>query len=443
MARILVVEDDASLNKLICKSLELEDHEVEGVKTKKDAMKMIEEDFDLVILDLMLPDGNGMEMIDELIKKSAVIVISAHADINVAIKAVQLGAFNFIPKPFELANLTIEVNRALESRALKLENISLKLPTKIMGESSAVRRMRDMIEMIASRDVTVLITGESGTGKELVARSIWEMSLRSKGPFVAVNCGAIPQDLFESELFGYEKGAFTGATTSKPGKFEMADDGVIFLDEIGELPKNVQVKLLRVLENSEIERLGGVSTHQVNVRVISATNRSLEEEVKNDSFRNDLYYRINVVKIDIPPLRERKEDIPLLIDHFARIYSKQMGIIYRPFSQKAIDLLTEYPFPGNVRELQNIVRSALIFGKEKEIGVEDLFDQLKNVEKNYIKVQIGESLEASEKRIIEATLNYFNDNKTQAAKSLGISLSTLHNKLNQWREESVGNDKGT
>uniref|UniRef100_A0A7V3RDQ6 Sigma-54-dependent Fis family transcriptional regulator n=1 Tax=Mesoaciditoga lauensis TaxID=1495039 RepID=A0A7V3RDQ6_9BACT len=444
MAEILVVEDDSSLNKLICKSLELDGHKIKSVKTKADGIKESEsEDFDLVILDLMLPDGNGMEMIETLVKRSAVIVISAHADINIAVKAVQLGAFNFIPKPFELANLTIEVNRSLESRALKLENISLKLPTKIMGESAPIRKLRDMIGMVASRDITVLISGESGTGKELVARSIWELSSRSNGPFIAVNCGAIPQDLFESELFGYEKGAFTGATASKPGKFELADNGVIFLDEIGELPKNVQVKLLRILENSEVERLGGVNSHHVNVRIISATNRSLEDEVKNENFRSDLYYRINVVKIEIPPLRERVEDIPILIDYFSRVYSKQMEIEYKPFSQKAMDFLKEYPFPGNIRELQNIVRSAMVFAKGKEIDLDDLSDQLKNIEKNYIRIQIGESLEVSEKKIIEATLNHFGGNKTQAAKMLGIGLSTLHNKLNQWREDDVGNDQST
>ncbi len=443
MARILVVEDDLSLNKLVSRSLDLDGHSVKSVKTKSDALKEVENNsYDLVLLDLMLPDGNGMDLIERIVRDSAVIVISAHADVNMAVKAVQMGAFNFIPKPFELENLTIEVNRALEARNLKLENISLKLPTKIIGESASIRKLRDMIQIVASRDVPVFITGESGTGKELVARSIWELSARSKSPFVAVNCGAIPEDLFESELFGYERGAFTGANASKPGKFEMADGGVIFLDEIGELPKNVQVKLLRVLENSQIERLGGVEPIRINVRVLSATNRNIEEEVKAGNFRDDLYYRINVVRIEVPPLRERIEDIPILVDYFARLYSKQMQVEYRPFSQKALSFLKSYPFPGNIRELQNIVKSALIFARGKEIEIEDLSNQIQDVEKNYVKIQIGESLESAERKIIEATLEYFNGNKTQAAKALNIGLSTLHNKLNQWRENGEDQSSG-
>jgi two-component system response regulator HydG len=315
------------------------------------------------------------------------------------------------------------------------------LPTKIIGESQSIRKLRDIIEVIASRDVPVLITGESGTGKELVARSIWELSARSKNDFVAVNCGAIPAELFESELFGYERGAFTGANVAKPGKFEVANNGVIFLDEIGELPKNVQVKLLRVLENSTFERLGGVNPIHVNVRVISATNRSLEDEVKSGNFRDDLYYRINVVKIEVPPLRDRVEDISVLIDYFSKFYSKQMQTEYKKFSPKAIEFLKSYPFPGNVRELQNIVRSALIFAKGNEVEVEDLSLQVQDVERNYVKLQIGESLELAEKRFIEATLEYFNGNKTQAAKVLNIGLSTLHNKINQWKENKSGEDQ--
>ncbi|HEU24679.1 MAG: hypothetical protein C0176_01465 [Mesoaciditoga sp.] len=443
MAKILVVEDDLSLNKLVSRSLDLDGHSVKSVKTKSEALKEIESNsYDLVLLDLMLPDGNGMDLIERMVRESAVIVISAHADVNMAVKAVQMGAFNFIPKPFELENLTIEVNRAIEARSLKLENISLKLPTKIIGESPSIRKLRDMIQIVASRDVPVFITGESGTGKELVARSIWELSARSKSSFVAVNCGAIPEELFESELFGYERGAFTGATTSKPGKFEMADGGVIFLDEIGELPKNVQVKLLRVLENSEIERLGGVDPIRINVRVLSATNRNIEEEVKAGNFRDDLYYRINVVRIEVPPLRDRMEDVPILADYFAKLYSKQMQVEYKPFSQKALNFLKSYPFPGNIRELQNIVKSALIFARGKEIEIDDLSNQIQDVEKNYVKIQIGESLESAERKIIEATLEYFNGNKTQAAKALNIGLSTLHNKLNQWRENNEDQSSG-
>ncbi len=444
MGRILVVEDDLSLNRLISRSLDIEGHSVKSVKTKAETIKELENSsYDLVLLDLMLPDGNGMDIIERAVKESAVIVISAHADVTVAVKAVQLGAFNFVPKPFELENLIIEVNRAIESRSLKLENISLKLPTKIIGESEPMRKLRDIIGVVASRDVPVLITGESGTGKELVARSIWELSSRAKNDFVAVNCGAIPSELFESELFGYERGAFTGANSSKPGKFELADNGVVFLDEIGELPKNVQVKLLRVLENSTFERLGGVNPIHVNVRVISATNRSLEEEVKAGNFRDDLYYRINVVKIEVPPLRDRVDDIPVLIDYFSKLYSKQMQTEYKKFSSKAIEFLKSYPFPGNVRELQNIVRSALIFAKGSEVEVDDLSLHIKDVEKNYVRLQIGESLESAERKFIEATLEYFNGNKTQAAKALNIGLSTLHNKINQWKENKSGEDQSS
>lgn len=437
MADILVVEDDESLNKLICKALEMESYDVKGAKNLKEAKNAIKKAcYDLVILDMMLPDGNGMEIVEKLVEKSEVIVISAHGDINTAVKAVQLGAFNFIPKPFELASLTTEVDRALESRALKLENLSLKLPTNLVGESKEMRKLRDTIATIASKNVTVLIQGESGTGKELVARSIWNLSDRSNGPFVAVNCGAIPSDLFESELFGYEKGAFTGAMKSKAGKIELADNGILFLDEIGELPKPVQVKLLRVLETSEVERLGGLSTKNVNIRIVSATNKDLESEVKSENFREDLYYRINVVKIEIPPLRERKDDIPILVEHFSRVLSKQMETNFKPFSKMAIDILKEYTFPGNVRELQNVVRSAIVFSKGTEIKVDDLPPKVLGRNDEYVRIAIGTTLDEAERMLIESTLKSCNENKTKTAKTLGISLSTLHNKLNQWRKES-------
>ncbi|WP_036221551.1 sigma-54-dependent transcriptional regulator [Mesoaciditoga lauensis] len=440
MAEILVVEDDASLNRLICKALEMEGHNVKGVRSISDARKAFESFcYDLTILDLMLPDGNGLDIIDELVKKSEVIVISAHGDINVAVRAVQLGAFNFIPKPFELASLTTEVERALESRALKRENMSLRLPMNLVGESAVIRKLRDMITTVASKNVTVLIQGESGTGKEVVARSIWQLSDRANGPFVAVNCGAIPEELFESELFGYEKGAFTGAMKSKAGKVELADTGILFLDEIGELPKSVQVKLLRVLETSEVERLGGTKSKKVNVRIISATNRNLEKSVKDGEFREDLYYRINVVKIEVPPLRERKEDIPMLVEHFSKLFSKQLNVEFKVFNQKAMDILKRYDFPGNVRELQNVVRSALVFSKEKEIRPEDLPIQLRgelNETEEYVKIPIGSSLEEAEKMIVKSTLKKYGGNKTKTAKVLGIGLSTLHLKLNQWGMKS-------
>lgn len=440
MAEILVVEDDSSLNRLICKALEMEGHNVKGVRSISDARKAFESFcYDLTILDLMLPDGNGLDIIDELVKKSEVIVISAHGDINVAVRAVQLGAFNFIPKPFELASLTTEVERALESRALKRENMSLRLPMNLVGESAVIRKLRDMITTVASKNVTVLIQGESGTGKEVVARSIWQLSDRANGPFVAVNCGAIPEELFESELFGYEKGAFTGAMKSKSGKVELADTGILFLDEIGELPKSVQVKLLRVLETSEVERLGGTKPKKVNVRIISATNRNLEKSVKDGEFREDLYYRINVVKIEVPPLRERKEDIPMLVEHFSKLFSKQLNVEFKVFNQKAMDILKRYDFPGNVRELQNVVRSALVFSKEKEIRPEDLPIQLRgelNETEEYVKIPIGSSLEEAEKMIVKSTLKKYGGNKTKTAKILGIGLSTLHLKLNQWGMKS-------
>ncbi len=440
MAEVLVVEDDSSLNRLICKALEMEGHNVKGVRSISDARKAFESFcYDLTILDLMLPDGNGLDIIDELVKKSEVIVISAHGDINVAVRAVQLGAFNFIPKPFELASLTTEVERALESRALKRENMSLRLPMNLVGESAVIRKLRDMITTVASKNVTVLIQGESGTGKEVVARSIWQLSDRANGPFVAVNCGAIPEELFESELFGYEKGAFTGAMKSKSGKVELADTGILFLDEIGELPKSVQVKLLRVLETSEVERLGGTKPKKVNVRIISATNRNLEKSVKDGEFREDLYYRINVVKIEVPPLRERKEDIPMLVEHFSKLFSKQLNVEFKVFNQKAMDILKRYDFPGNVRELQNVVRSALVFSKEKEIRPEDLPIQLRgelNETEEYVKIPIGSSLEEAEKMIVKSTLKKYGGNKTKTAKILGIGLSTLHLKLNQWGMKS-------
>ncbi len=435
LADILVVEDDESLNTLIRQALKMEGHNLRGVKRLAEMKRALEENtYELVILDLMLPDGNGVDVIEETSKKSDIIVISAHGDINTAVKAVQAGAFNFIPKPFELASLTTEVQRALERRALKLENTSLRLPQKLVGESEEMRRLRSVIETVASKNVTVLIQGESGTGKEVVARAIWKMSERANEPFVAVNCGAIPEDLFESELFGYEKGAFTGATKSKAGKIEMANGGILFLDEIGELPKNVQVKLLRVLETSEVERLGALKPKRVNVRVISATNKNLEEAVKSGEFREDLYYRINVVKIEVPPLRRRKEDIPLLVEHFSKIFSKQLGIPVKSFNRGAIDAMMSYDFPGNVRELQNIVRSALVFSEGKEIKLEKLPMTQESTNK-IAEIPLGIPLEDAERIYIEKTLEMCEGNKTKTAKMLKIGLSTLHAKLSQWRSE--------
>ncbi|RLL91745.1 Fis family transcriptional regulator, partial [Mesotoga sp. HF07.pep.5.2.highcov] len=355
--KVLVVDDDLAFNGLLGAALEEEGYEVVQVYNLEQTLKQISEEvFDCLILDVRLPDGSGLDIISEAALSSPVIVVSAHGDINTAIDAVKKGAFNFLEKPFDLNHALLEVKRAIEFSEVSRERDSLadlvttEPSVEIIGKSKNILELKQMIAAIAPKKVTVLLEGESGTGKEVVARSIHQKS--GRGKFVPINCGAIPENLFESELFGYEKGSFTGAMNSKPGLIEESHRGTLFLDEISEMPLPMQVKLLRVLETSSSQRLGGTTSRKLDLRVIAATNRDLEVEVSKGNFRSDLYYRLNVVKIKIDPLREKREDIPILIHHFLPRLCEELGMKKPPtIPEDFMNKMKAYDWPGNIREL--------------------------------------------------------------------------------------------
>ncbi len=385
MATILIVDDD----ELVLESLKLvlkeAGHKVRSSTSPEKALSIFDRHpIDLVITDMKMPGMSGIELLERIKKKDPdcpVIMITAYATVETAVEAMKKGAIDYIMKPFSADELELVVKRALEEKAIKEENARLKEIVKdsvkdahdlFVGQHPKVMELKALVEKVAPTDATVLIMGESGTGKELVARMIHSLSQRRDGPYVRMNCAAIPEGLIESELFGYEKGAFTGAVQSRKGKFELANGGTILLDEIGEMPINLQAKLLRVLQEKEIDRLGG-KTLPIDVRVIATTNRDLAKEVKEGRFREDLFYRLSVVPIYIPPLRERREDVPLLAEYFLHIYSKKIGKEVSKISSEAMEILSSYPWPGNVRELENCIHRAVILSTgpiitEKEIS---------------------------------------------------------------------------
>ncbi|AKI96995.1 sigma-54-dependent transcriptional regulator [Kosmotoga pacifica] len=437
--KILVVDDDLAFNEMLCEALKDEGYEPQGVTTLKEARERLYSDsFHCVLLDLRLPDGDGMELVETASSLSAVVVMSAHGNIDSAVRAVKKGAFNFLEKPFDLNHALIEIERAIDYRDLELENEELskltgdKFHVDLIGESPSVVRIKKMMESIAGKKISILIEGESGTGKEVVARLIHKLSGRKR--FVALNCAAIPENLFESELFGHEKGAFTGAVTSKKGLVEEADGGTLFLDEISEMPLNLQPKLLRFIENNSFKRLGGASEKTVNVRLICATNRKLAEEVKEGKFRADLYYRLNVVKIELPPLRERKEDIPLLVKHFVPVLQKEVGLNRRiDISPDFMDMLLHYDWPGNVRELRNTLLSVIAIHDDIErLEAWMLPENILEAVSERRNLPEEPSLEELEKEYTENLLKKYKGNKTRVARALGISKSTLYTKLKRW-----------
>ncbi|WP_129409223.1 sigma-54-dependent transcriptional regulator [Marinitoga lauensis] len=437
MPKILVIEDDKVLNKTMCDFLSKFNYNticamrgLEGLDLAKDEIP------DVVILDLRLPDVNGMDLIDRLKNyTSEIIIITAHGDIADAVKATKLGVYNFLEKPVDLKVLINEVNRVLETVNLKKEIRKLREKLneypEIIGKSRFIEQIKEKINLIAKKNIPVLITGESGTGKDIIAQSIHKISGRER--FVAVNCGAIPPELFESELFGYEKGAFTGAEQSKPGKFEMANNGTLFLDEIGELPKNMQVKLLRVLENKEVERIGATKTKKINVRIIAATNRNLKEMVEKGEFREDLYFRLSVFQINVEPLRNHKEDIPQLVNFFIHEANEEFGTNIKGINPDALELLLKHSWPGNVRELKNVIYSMVAIATKDILDKTIIPENIKESEGlEYIKIPLGLTLEEIEKRYILKTLEFTENNKTQAANILGIAKMTLFSKLKKW-----------
>ncbi|RKY72648.1 MAG: hypothetical protein DRQ14_05605 [Candidatus Latescibacterota bacterium] len=444
--RILVVDDDPLMLDFLKEALLRQGYKVDTAEDGEEALRKVEEEgYDLVITDVKMPGVDGMTVLESVKRDFAdteVVVITAYGTIRNAVEAMKMGAYDYLTKPFSVEEVEVVVQRALERKRLISENIRLKRELEkvqglrtLVGQSPAMRKVLEMIEMVAPTKATVLIQGESGTGKELVADAIHRLSPRKNGPFVKVNCAAIPESLVESELFGHEKGAFTHAVKRSRGRFEMADGGTLLLDEIGEITPAVQAKLLRVLQDGTFQRVGGEGTLKVDVRVIATTNRDLWKAVQEGKFREDLYYRLQVVPIYIPPLRERKEDIPLLVQHFLKMYGEREGKEGLTVSEKAMDILMDYDWPGNIRELENAVERAVILAKGKVLKPENFFVGTTFRERE----PHGEAttLAEMERRLILRTLREEGGNRTRTAQRLGISVRTLRNKLRQYREQGL------
>jgi len=451
--RILVVEDEDKLRRVIELHLQAGGFEVEQARTAEEAVLRAEQ-ADLVLTDLRLPGMDGLELLAHLRRQNAhvpVIVMTAFGTVENAVEAMKAGAADFLLKPFSLDHLTTVVHKALEVRALRDENRQLKEELgrrydfrNIVGRSPKMQEIFATIARVAPTRATVLLCGESGVGKDLIARAIHFHSPRRDRPFVKINCTAIPENLMESELFGYEKGAFTGAVASKPGKFEQADTGTVFLDEIGDVPPSIQVKLLRILQEREFERLGSNKTRQIDVRVLAATNTDLRAALEQGTFREDLYYRLNVVPINIPPLRERKEDIPYLAEHFARRFGMEIRGEECRIHPEAMDKLLAYRWPGNVRELENVIERSVVLASAPELRAQDIkFDSPAQSRTNDGDVRFlpeGLTLDQFEQQIIHEALRRAGGNKSQAARLLGLSRNALRYRLAQMGLENAPND---
>ncbi len=367
MSKILIIDDQAPIRRVLRDILENEKYQVEDVGSGPEALQIIkEQDFDAVFCDIKMPDMDGIEVLEAIKKDSdtPVIMISGHGTIDTAVDAIKKGAFDFIQKPPDLNRLLITLRNALDKKNLATENKVLKKAVKrqneMIGQSAPMMEVKEMIEKVAPTNARVLITGENGTGKELVARQLHELSTRSFGPFIEVNCAAIPSELIESQLFGHEKGSFTSAIKQRKGDFELADGGTLFLDEIGDMSLSAQAKVLRALQENKIVRVGGEKEIPVNVRILAATNKNLKEEIEKGNFREDLYHRLSVIVINVPPLRERKDDIPLLVENFTAYIAQNMGKAAPTYEDDALEALKQYQWTGNIRELHNIVERLII-----------------------------------------------------------------------------------
>ncbi len=471
MAQILIVDDDLNTCRSLITALSKEGHQVFEAHSGEEALDKIRiQEVDLTIIDLMMPGMNGLEFFQTmktLHPEVVAVMISARPTVDIAVSAIKSGIYDFITKPFRLGEIKKAIGKALEAQTLLKENIRLRQAlrekasfSKIIGKSPAFIQVMDMVPKVASTRSTVLLSGESGTGKEIIAEAIHFASPRGDAPLVKINCGALTESLLESELFGHEKGAFTGAHQQRMGRFETANGGTLFLDEIGEMSLAMQVKLLRVLQDGSFERVGSSRTIQVDVRVIAASNRDLEQEVKEGRFRQDLFYRLNVITLEIPPLRDRIEDIPLLAAYFLNKYSKINGKNILSLSPEVHQILSSYCWPGNVRELENIIERAVSLCSTQTIELPDLPPRLKfesTIEKavllgrpqeieltaiplqrpdspftgSYMVIPLGISLDKIEQSVLTKTLTKTKGDKKEAARLLGISLSSLYNKLNQ------------
>ena len=452
--RILVVDDELSVREFFEILLKKEGFDVVSAKDGRDALQCLrDEEFDLVITDLNMKEIDGMSLLKESKKTQPevpVIMVTAFATTDSAVEAMKAGAFDYLSKPFKIDEIKLTIDKALEKKKLTSENRALKSAlqnkytfSNLLGESEAMQRIYDLIRKTAATRTNVLICGESGTGKELVARAVHFNSNRKDRPFVTVNCGAIPENLIESELFGHMKGSFTGAVANKQGLFEAAHTGTIFLDEIGELPLQMQVKLLRVIQERNFMRVGGTETVEVDVRVIAATNRDLAEEVKKAAFREDLYYRLNVIQVKLPPLRHRKDDIPLLSEFFLRKYAHETGKDIRRISPRAMEGLMTYDYYGNVRELENIIERSVALETSQEVQFESLPGNILHPKAQHEdfsvrevqdqletgSIALDDLMEAFEKDLLLKALEKTRGSRTRAARMLGISTRSIRYRL--------------
>jgi len=440
---ILIVDDESTIRDTLSLILKEEGYETQTAANGLEALNKIKElNFDLVITDLKMPKVDGLELMEklkEISPKTSVIVITAYATLESAIQALRLGAYDYIIKPLDFDDVILRIKRLMEHRELEQENEFLRQEVQekfsfsnIIGESPQMKEVFRLIEKVAATKGNVLITGKSGTGKELVARAIHYNSPRKNKRFVAINCGAIVSNLMESELFGHKKGAFTGAVRDKEGLFKVADEGSLFLDEVGEIPLHLQVKLLRAIETGEIMPVGGTIPIKVDVRIIAATNRDLEKEVENGNFREDLFYRLNVVEIKLPALSERKEDIPLLVEHFIKKYNRELNRQVKGVDDETLKILMNYEWKGGIRELENVIERALILCESDIIRKEDLPPNLMRIEPAPdMPIKLKEAVSMFERQHIAKILKATLGDKEKAAKVLGISLSSLYRKIDE------------
>ncbi|HTY62535.1 MAG TPA: sigma-54 dependent transcriptional regulator [Acidobacteriota bacterium] len=445
MANVLIIEDEPKMRRLLELNLGEEGWTIHSAGDAEAGLKILDrEGMDLVLCDIKLPGMDGMEFLQALRRANAeipIVMMTAYGSVETAVEAMKRGASDYVVKPFSLDEIRLIVRKELDVRRLRAENVSLREELghryqypNIVARSAKMQEILATVERVAPTNSTILVGGESGVGKELIARAIHQRSRRASGPFIKINCTAIPENLLESELFGYEKGAFTSATASKPGKFELADKGSLFLDEIGDVPQAMQSKLLRVLQEREFERLGGTRTIKVDVRLIAATNRDLRAALEEGTFREDLYYRLNVVPINLPPLREHKEDIPDLVEHILSKYRKESGKEIRGLTPQAMQLLKNFHWPGNVRELENIVERAATFAGGSWIEVGDIHldtepARINGVESGFLPP--GVTLDQWEDEMIREALRRSDGNKSQAARLLGLSRNALRYRLSK------------
>ncbi|TVQ91918.1 MAG: sigma-54-dependent Fis family transcriptional regulator [Deltaproteobacteria bacterium] len=445
---ILVVDDDPSNRVTLERLLRREGYDVSHAESGRQAMENLREQaVDLVLTDLKMPGMSGLDLLKAVRAvdpEVEVVVMTAYGTVETAVEAMKEGAYDFVAKPLKRIELVTTVRKALEKRSLQIENRHLREQLgaigrgEVVGQSDVMRVLLDEVEQVAPSDATVLLSGESGTGKGRIAQLLHRMSRRRNQRFITLNCAALPESLLESELFGYEKGAFTGANARKEGRFDLAQGGTLFLDEVTEMAPAVQVKLLRVLQDGEYERIGGTTTLHADVRVVAATNRDIEAAVAEGTLRQDLFYRLNVIRLDMPALREREGDVALLAQHFLQTYATKNLKEVAGFEPEALDALSAYPWPGNVRELENAIERAVVLCRESRIGIDDLPPPIRKGRggRTFLSFEVGTPLKQVERRMIQATLRHVGGDKNLAASLLGITARTIYRREAEWATES-------